>query len=48
MGHGIAYLFAAAGHAVGLFEPMTDIRASVTSTATSSPASFSGLAWASP
>jgi 3-hydroxybutyryl-CoA dehydrogenase len=29
MGHGIAYLFAAAGHPVGLFEPTADIRASV-------------------
>ncbi len=29
MGHGIAYLFAAAGHAVGLFEPMADIRNSL-------------------
>ena len=29
MGHGIAYLFAAAGHSVGLFEPMADIRASL-------------------
>src|SRR5580704_7077934 len=29
MGHGIAYLFAAAGHPVGLFEPMADIRASL-------------------
>jgi 3-hydroxybutyryl-CoA dehydrogenase len=27
MGHGIAYLFAAAGHAVGVFEPVADIRA---------------------
>jgi 3-hydroxybutyryl-CoA dehydrogenase len=29
MGHGIAYLFAAAGHDVGLFEPTADIRASL-------------------
>ena len=29
MGHGIAYLFAAAGHPVGLFEPNADIRASL-------------------
>jgi hypothetical protein len=29
MGHGIAYLFAAAGHPVGLFEPMADIGASL-------------------
>jgi 3-hydroxybutyryl-CoA dehydrogenase len=29
MGHGIAYLFAAAGHPVGLFEPSADIRASI-------------------
>ena len=29
MGHGIAYLFAAAGHPVGLFEPSADIRASL-------------------
>jgi 3-hydroxybutyryl-CoA dehydrogenase len=29
MGHGIAYLFAAAGHPVGLFEPNDDIRASL-------------------
>jgi 3-hydroxybutyryl-CoA dehydrogenase len=29
MGHGIAYLFAAAGHTVGLFEPSADIRASL-------------------
>lgn len=29
MGHGIAYLFAAAGHDVGLFEPASDIRASL-------------------
>jgi 3-hydroxybutyryl-CoA dehydrogenase len=29
MGHGIAYLFAAAGHDVGLFEPNADIRASL-------------------
>jgi 3-hydroxybutyryl-CoA dehydrogenase len=29
MGHGIAYLFAAAGHPVGLFEPTAEIRASV-------------------
>src|ERR1700681_1138717 len=29
MGHGIAYLFAAAGHPVGLFEPMADIRGSL-------------------
>lgn len=29
MGHGIAYLFAAAGHGVALFEPMADIRASL-------------------
>jgi pyruvate/2-oxoglutarate dehydrogenase complex dihydrolipoamide dehydrogenase (E3) component len=29
MGHGIAYLFAAAGHPVGLFEPMADIRNSL-------------------
>src|ERR1035438_114795 len=27
MGHGIAYLFAAAGHPVALFEPMEDLRA---------------------
>jgi 3-hydroxybutyryl-CoA dehydrogenase len=27
MGHGIAYLFAAAGHAVGVFEPVANIRA---------------------
>jgi 3-hydroxybutyryl-CoA dehydrogenase len=31
MGHGIAYLFAAAGHPVGLFEPSVDIRASLPS-----------------
>jgi len=29
MGHGIAYLFAAAGHRVGLFEPSPEIRASL-------------------
>jgi 3-hydroxybutyryl-CoA dehydrogenase len=29
MGHGIAYLFAAAGHHVNVFEPMPDIRASL-------------------
>jgi 3-hydroxybutyryl-CoA dehydrogenase len=29
MGHGIAYLFAAAGHPVGLFEPMAEIRESL-------------------
>jgi 3-hydroxybutyryl-CoA dehydrogenase len=29
MGHGIAYLFAAAGHAVGVFEPAADIRAAL-------------------
>jgi 3-hydroxybutyryl-CoA dehydrogenase len=29
MGHGIAYLFAAAGHAVGVFEPMAEIRATL-------------------
>src|SRR5580692_11765703 len=29
MGHGIAYLFAAAGHPVGLFEPSAEIRASL-------------------
>jgi 3-hydroxybutyryl-CoA dehydrogenase len=29
MGHGIAYLFAAAGYDVGLFEPAADIRASL-------------------
>ncbi len=29
MGHGIAYLFAAAGHDVGLFEPNAEIRASL-------------------
>jgi 3-hydroxybutyryl-CoA dehydrogenase len=29
MGHGIAYLFAAAGHEVGLFEPIAEIRASL-------------------
>jgi len=29
MGHGIAYLFAAAGHRVGIFEPAADIRASL-------------------
>jgi len=29
MGHGIAYLFAAAGHPVGLFEPMAEIRSSL-------------------
>src|SRR4029077_10039347 len=29
MGHGIAYLFAAAGHPVGLFEPMAEIRDSL-------------------
>jgi 3-hydroxybutyryl-CoA dehydrogenase len=29
MGHGIAYLFAAAGHPVGLFEPVADIRNSL-------------------
>jgi 3-hydroxybutyryl-CoA dehydrogenase len=29
MGHGIAYLLAAAGHAVGVFEPAAEIRATV-------------------
>jgi len=29
MGHGIAYLFAAAGHTVGLYEPEAEIRASL-------------------
>jgi len=29
MGHGIAYLFAVAGHPVGLFEPSAEIRASL-------------------
>jgi len=29
MGHGIAYLLAAAGHAIGVFEPMWEIRATV-------------------
>jgi 3-hydroxybutyryl-CoA dehydrogenase len=29
MGHGIAYLFAAAGHHVGVFEPAADIRVSL-------------------
>ena len=29
MGHGIAYLLAAAGHTVGMFEPNADIRASL-------------------
>jgi len=29
MGHGIAYLFAAAGHPVGLFEPSGEIRATL-------------------
>ncbi|HEY1978829.1 MAG TPA: 3-hydroxyacyl-CoA dehydrogenase NAD-binding domain-containing protein, partial [Xanthobacteraceae bacterium] len=29
MGHGIAYLFAAAGHRVNIFEPVPDIRASL-------------------
>jgi 3-hydroxybutyryl-CoA dehydrogenase len=29
MGHGIAYLFAAAGHHVGVFEPIAEIRASL-------------------
>lgn len=29
MGHGIAYLLAAAGHDVNIFEPMPDIRASL-------------------
>jgi 3-hydroxybutyryl-CoA dehydrogenase len=29
MGHGIAYLLAAAGHQVGVFEPATEIRASL-------------------
>ncbi len=29
MGHGIAYLFAAAGHQVGVYEPDTDSRASL-------------------
>jgi len=29
MGHGIAYLFAAAGHSVGIFEPAPETRASV-------------------
>ncbi len=29
MGHGIAYLLAAAGHQVGVFEPSDDLRASL-------------------
>jgi 3-hydroxybutyryl-CoA dehydrogenase len=29
MGHGIAYLFAAAGHQVGMFEPSPEVRASM-------------------
>ncbi len=29
MGHGIAYRFAAAGHPVGIFEPVADLRASL-------------------
>src|SRR5499433_1770647 len=29
MGHGIAYLLAAAGHRVGVFEPSADFRASL-------------------
>ena len=29
MGHGIAYLFAAAGHHVNVFEPLADVRASL-------------------
>jgi 3-hydroxybutyryl-CoA dehydrogenase len=29
MGHGIAYLFAAAGHHVNVFEPSTELRASL-------------------
>src|SRR5690349_14187047 len=29
MGHGIAYLFAAAGHHVNVFEPLADIRTSL-------------------
>jgi 3-hydroxyacyl-CoA dehydrogenase len=29
MGHGIAYLFAAAGHHVNVFEPFADVRASL-------------------
>ena len=29
MGHGIAYLFAAAGHTVGVFEPAAEIRATL-------------------
>ena len=29
MGHGIAYLFAGAGHHVNVFEPAADIRASI-------------------
>jgi 3-hydroxybutyryl-CoA dehydrogenase len=29
MGHGIAYLFAAAGHHVNVFEPSTEVRASI-------------------
>src|SRR3989454_876133 len=29
MGHGIAYLLAAAGHAVGVFEPSADVRATL-------------------
>ena len=29
MGHGIAYLFAAAGHQVGVFEPHSESRASL-------------------
>src|SRR5262245_41426980 len=31
MGHGIAYLLAAAGHRVGVFEPVADVRASIPS-----------------
>jgi glycine/D-amino acid oxidase-like deaminating enzyme len=29
MGHGIAYLLAAAGHAIGVFEPTPEIRATL-------------------
>ncbi len=29
MGHGIAYLLAAAGHTVGVFEPSAEVRASL-------------------
>ena len=29
MGHGIAYLFAAAGHRVAVFEPAAEVRASL-------------------